>query len=54
VDPSAGAPLESEAYSYTSTLDGVKIIDPNNPNVKAGSTPSTIASMLEVHGEHPA
>src|SRR5471032_1988877 len=27
---------------------------PNNPNVKTGSTPSTISSILEVPGERPA
>jgi len=46
--------VEPEIYNYTFTIDGVKTIDPNNPHVKTGSTPSTIASILEIHGEHPA
>ena len=46
-------PIEPEIYNYNFTIDGVRTIDPNNPNVKTGSTPSTIASILEVRGEHP-
>jgi enterochelin esterase-like enzyme len=41
-------PLEPEIYNYNLTIDGVRTIDPNNPNVKTGSTPSTISSILEV------
>ena len=47
-------PIAPEIYNYNFTIDGVRIIDPNNPNVKTGSTPSTIASILEVRGDHPA
>jgi enterochelin esterase family protein len=47
-------PLEPEIYNYNVTVDGVRTIDPANPNVKTGSTPSTIASILEVRGEAPA
>ncbi len=47
-------PLEPEIYNYNFTIDGVKTIDPNNPHVKTGSTPSTIASILEVPGGEPA
>jgi enterochelin esterase family protein len=47
-------PLDPEIYNYNFTIDGVRTIDPNNPNVKTGSTPSTIMSILEVRGEHPA
>ncbi len=47
-------PLEPEIYNYNLTIDGVKTIDPNNPNVKTGSTPSTIASILDVPGAGPA
>jgi enterochelin esterase family protein len=32
----------------------VRTIDPANPNVKTGSTPSTIASILDVPSDHPA
>lgn len=47
-------PLEPEIYYYNLTVDGVRTIDPNNPNVKTGSTPSTIMSVLEVPGDGPA
>jgi enterochelin esterase-like enzyme len=47
-------PIDPEIYYYNFTIDGVKTIDPNNPEVKTGSTPSTISSILEVRGEHPA
>jgi enterochelin esterase family protein len=46
-------PLEPEIYNYNFTIDGVKTIDPANPNVKTGSTPSTIASILDVPGSTP-
>lgn len=41
-------PLEPEIYNYNFTIDGVKTIDPGNPNVKSGSTAQTIQSILEV------
>jgi enterochelin esterase family protein len=47
-------PLEPEIYHYNFTIDGVRTIDPGNPNVKTGSTPSTLASVLEVRGSSPA
>lgn len=47
-------PLEPEIYYYNFTIDGVKTIDPNNPDVKTGSTPSTISSILTVRGERAA
>lgn len=47
-------PLEPEIYHYTLSIDGVRTIDPGNALVKTGSTPSTIASVLEVHGPSPA
>jgi enterochelin esterase family protein len=47
-------PLKPEIYNYNFTIDGVKTIDPGNPEVKTGSTPSTIASILEVKGDVPA
>jgi Carbohydrate-binding module 48 (Isoamylase N-terminal domain)/Putative esterase len=47
-------PLEPEIYHYNFTIDGVRTIDPNNPAVKTGSTPSTIASILEVPGDTPS
>jgi len=47
-------PLAPEIYNYNFTVDGVRTIDPGNPDVKTGSTPSTIASILEVRGDKPA
>jgi enterochelin esterase-like enzyme len=47
-------PLEPEIYNYNFTIDGVKTIDPNDPAVKTGSTPSTIQSILEVRADRPS
>jgi enterochelin esterase-like enzyme len=47
-------PLEPEIYHYNFTIDGVRTIDPGNPDVKTGSTPSTLSSVLEVRGPSPA
>lgn len=47
-------PLAPEIYNYNFTIDGVKTIDPGNPEVKTGSTASTISSVLEVRGDQPA
>ena len=47
-------PIDPEIYNYNFTIDGVRTIDPLNANVKTGSTPSTISSVLEVRGEAPA
>jgi enterochelin esterase family protein len=47
-------PLDPEIYAYNFTIDGVRTIDPGNPDVKTGSTASTISSLLEVKGARPA
>jgi enterochelin esterase-like enzyme len=47
-------PIEPEIYYYNFTIDGVRTIDPANPGVKTGSTPSTIQSVLEIKNTHPA
>src|SRR5580765_7985344 len=47
-------PLDPEIYNYNFSIDGVKTIDPSNPNVKSGSTASTISSVLEIPGDRPA
>jgi enterochelin esterase family protein len=47
-------PIEPEIYNYVFTVDGVRIIDPANAQVKTGSTPSTIMSILDVKGDKPA
>jgi enterochelin esterase-like enzyme len=46
-------PIEPETYHYNFTIDGVRTIDPLNPQVKTGSTASTLTSVLEVRGDHP-
>ena len=48
------APVEPEIYHYNFIIDGVRTIDPGNADVKTGSTPSTISSILEVRGSAPA
>jgi enterochelin esterase family protein len=48
------APVEPEIYHYNFIIDGVRTIDPGNADVKTGSTPSTISSILEVRGNAPA
>src|SRR5215813_9935979 len=47
-------PIEPEIYHYNFTVDGVRIIDPANPNLKTGSTASTLSSILEVRGDAPS
>lgn len=47
-------PLDPEVYHYNLTIDGVRSIDPGNADVKTGSTPSTLQSILEVSGDTPA
>jgi enterochelin esterase-like enzyme len=47
-------PIEPEIYHYNFTVDGVRIVDHANPNLKTGSTASTLASVLEVRGDAPA
>jgi enterochelin esterase-like enzyme len=47
-------PFDAEIYHYNFTIDGVRTIDPGNPHVKTGSTPSTIASVLEIPDARPA
>jgi enterochelin esterase family protein len=47
-------PVDPEIYYYNFTVDGVRTIDPGNPEVKSGSTAGTIQSVLEVRGDRPA
>jgi enterochelin esterase-like enzyme len=44
-------PIAPEMYHYNFVIDGVRIIDPSNPRLKTGSTPSTLMSILDVHGD---
>jgi enterochelin esterase family protein len=47
-------PLAPEMYVYYFTLDGVRLTDPANPQVKIGYVISTTTSLLTVPGEAPA
>jgi enterochelin esterase-like enzyme len=47
-------PLEAEAYVYYFTVDGVRLTDPNNPQVKIGYVTTTTTSLLTVPGAQPA
>src|SRR3954469_11744600 len=47
-------PIEPEIYNYNFTIDGVRTIDPGNPNAKSGCSPSTIQSVLTIRGDGPA
>jgi enterochelin esterase family protein len=44
-------PLEPEIYTYNFVVDGVRIIDPANPNLKNGRAPD--ASIVEIPGNPP-
>jgi enterochelin esterase-like enzyme len=44
-------PLEPEIYTYNFAVDGVRIIDPANPNLKSGRAPD--ASIVEIPGNPP-
>jgi enterochelin esterase-like enzyme len=43
--------VDPEIYQYNFVVDGVRILDPGNPNLKNGRTPD--ASILEVPGNPP-
>jgi enterochelin esterase-like enzyme len=47
----AVGPVEPEIYQYNFVVDGVRILDPGNPNLKNGRTPD--ASVVEVPGNPP-
>ena len=44
-------PLEPEIYQYNFVVDGVRILDPGNPNLKNGR--ALDASIVEVPGNPP-
>ena len=44
-------PVEPEIYEYTFVVDGVRILDPGNPNLKNGR--AIDASIVEVPGDPP-
>jgi enterochelin esterase family protein len=47
-------PLDPEMYVYFFTVDGVRLIDPSNPEVKIGYVTTTTTSLLTVPGSGPA
>ena len=47
-------PIAPEVYHYNFVIDGVRTIDPANPQLKTGSTPSTITSVLEIRHSSPS
>jgi enterochelin esterase family protein len=47
-------PLEPEMYVYFFTVDGVRLTDPSNPQVKIGYVTTTTTSLLTVPGDKPA
>jgi enterochelin esterase-like enzyme len=47
-------PIAPEVYHYNFTIDGVRTIDPSNPQLKTGSTAGTITSVLEIRHPSPA
>jgi enterochelin esterase-like enzyme len=46
-------PVAPETYHYHFTVDGVRTLDPGNPQLKTGSTPGTIMNIVEVRGDQP-
>jgi enterochelin esterase-like enzyme len=47
-------PLDPEMYVYYFTVDGVRLTDPSNPQVKIGYVTSTTTSLVTVPGDAPA
>ena len=47
-------PLDPEMYVYFFTVDGVRLTDPSNPQVKIGYVTTTTTSLLTVAGDKPA
>ena len=47
-------PLSPDVYVYYFTVDGVRLPDPANPQVKIGYVTSTTTSIVNVPGDGPA
>jgi len=47
-------PVKPDIYYYNLVVDGVRALDPGNPNAKIGFTTSTITSILELREDQPA
>jgi enterochelin esterase-like enzyme len=50
----AVGPLDPEMYVYFFTVDGVRLPDPSNPQVKIGYVTTTTTSLVTVPGSGPA
>jgi enterochelin esterase-like enzyme len=46
-------PLKPDVYVYFFTMDGVRLPDPSNPQLKIGYVPSTTTSIVNVPGDGP-
>jgi enterochelin esterase family protein len=47
-------PLDPEMYVYYFMVDGVRLTDPSNPQVKIGYVTTTTTSLVTVPGDEPA
>lgn len=47
-------PLEPEMYVYNFVVDGVRMLDPGNPEAKIGYVTSTLTSLFTIPTEQPA
>jgi enterochelin esterase-like enzyme len=47
-------PLDPDVYVYFFTVDGLRLTDPNNPQVKIGYVTTTTTSLVAVPGNGPA
>jgi len=47
-------PLQPEVYVYYFNVDGVRMTDPSNPQVKIGYVTSTTTNIVTVPGDRPA
>ena len=47
-------PLNPEMYVYFFTVDGIRLTDPSNPQVKIGYVTTTTTELLTVPGNQPA
>jgi enterochelin esterase family protein len=46
-------PVRPDIYAYEFVVDGVRVLDPNNPSMKYSSRPMEASSLLEVPDERP-
>ena len=47
-------PLKPEVYAYFFSVDGVRLTDPSNPQLKIGYVTSTTTNIVNVPGDGPA